>query len=137
MPRKNRRRAEPEPRRSTAMDSTVVDGPGGRFQVRRITGSGAEKAYRCPGCDLEIRPGTRTRSPGPTAGTAPTADTGTPAAGTPATGACRAGGVDFRNRRTHFRVAGAFRGPVRVAPVSHDRRNGSPGGWGMGTAVLG
>ncbi|WP_233162176.1 hypothetical protein [Glycomyces salinus] len=58
MPRKNRRRSEPEPRRSTAMDSTIVDGPGGRFQVRRITGSAAEKTYRCPGCDLEIRPGT-------------------------------------------------------------------------------
>lgn len=58
MPRKNRRLREKDQRRSTAMDSNTVDGPDGRFQVRRVTGTGADKSYRCPGCDLEIRSGT-------------------------------------------------------------------------------
>lgn len=30
----------------------------GVFVVRRATGSATTKAYRCPGCDHEIRPGT-------------------------------------------------------------------------------
>ena len=29
----------------------------GEWTVRRIPGGGATKAYRCPGCDQEIRPG--------------------------------------------------------------------------------
>jgi hypothetical protein len=58
MPRKNRRLREPERRRGGGTDAGTVEGPNGRFQFRRITGAAAEKAYRCPGCDLEIRPGT-------------------------------------------------------------------------------
>lgn len=30
----------------------------GDWVVRRVTGSAATKAYRCPGCDQEIRPAT-------------------------------------------------------------------------------
>ncbi|GAB3649726.1 hypothetical protein [Glycomyces tarimensis] len=58
MPRKNRRLRENERGRPRAVDSSTVDGPDGRFQMRRITGSAADKTYRCPGCDHEIRPGT-------------------------------------------------------------------------------
>ena len=30
----------------------------GDFAVRRVSGAGATKAYRCPGCEQEVRPGT-------------------------------------------------------------------------------
>jgi hypothetical protein len=30
----------------------------GQWRVRQLTGAGAAKTYRCPGCDQEIRPGT-------------------------------------------------------------------------------
>ena len=30
---------------------------GERWRVRHLTGAGSGKAYRCPGCDHEIRPG--------------------------------------------------------------------------------
>ncbi|WP_026922717.1 hypothetical protein [Glycomyces arizonensis] len=58
MPRKNRRLRSPERGRGVSADSSTVEGPDGRFQFRRINGSAAEKTYRCPGCDLTIRPGT-------------------------------------------------------------------------------
>ncbi|WP_090095974.1 hypothetical protein [Lentzea jiangxiensis] len=32
-------------------------GPDGDWLVRAISGSQAQKTYRCPGCDHEIRPG--------------------------------------------------------------------------------
>ncbi|QSB06940.1 hypothetical protein JQS30_03380 [Natronoglycomyces albus] len=35
----------------------TVDGPDGRWNVRRIAAAAAEKTYRCPGCNQEIRPG--------------------------------------------------------------------------------
>lgn len=35
----------------------MVDDGDQRWQVRRITGEAAEKAYRCPGCDLIIPSG--------------------------------------------------------------------------------
>jgi hypothetical protein len=35
-------------------DSGAEDG----WVVRRVTGSAATRAYRCPGCDQEIRPAT-------------------------------------------------------------------------------
>jgi hypothetical protein len=61
MGRKNRR--QPDPPESDR-------GPGaygpqgteehadGEWVVRRVTGAGATKTYRCPGCDQEIRPAT-------------------------------------------------------------------------------
>ena len=36
----------------------VEEHPDGDWVVRRVTGSAATKAYRCPGCDQEIRPAT-------------------------------------------------------------------------------
>jgi len=41
------------------MEDEFVDGPDGTEHVaRRVTGSASTKAYRCPGCDQEIRPAT-------------------------------------------------------------------------------
>ena len=34
------------------------EGPDGAWTVRSISGAGATKAYRCPGCNQEVRPGT-------------------------------------------------------------------------------
>jgi hypothetical protein len=55
MPRKNRRAPE-DPARPSGMPQsaapTRAHAPG--FEVRRLAG---DKPYRCPGCDLEIRPG--------------------------------------------------------------------------------
>lgn len=34
------------------------DWGGEEYVVRRLTGSGSGKPYRCPGCDHEIRPAT-------------------------------------------------------------------------------
>ncbi len=36
------------------MESSTPEG----WEVRKVTGSAAVRAYRCPGCDHEIRPGT-------------------------------------------------------------------------------
>ncbi|MGI5492001.1 ATP/GTP-binding protein [Microtetraspora malaysiensis] len=35
----------------------VEEWPDGEWQVRRIVGGAADKVYRCPGCDQEIRTG--------------------------------------------------------------------------------
>jgi hypothetical protein len=35
----------------------VEEWPDGDWHVRRVTGGGADKVYRCPGCDQEIRSG--------------------------------------------------------------------------------
>ena len=57
MPRQNRRR-EPEPLRPLSGSSAErVEWSGRDYLVRRVAGSGAAKAYRCPGCDQEILPG--------------------------------------------------------------------------------
>ena len=41
------------------MDDQFVRGPGGvEYVARRVTGAASTKAYRCPGCDQEIRPAT-------------------------------------------------------------------------------
>ena len=37
---------------------TVEEHPDGDWVVRTITGATSTKAYRCPGCDQEIRPAT-------------------------------------------------------------------------------
>ena len=60
MPRR-RRGAAPRPRRSCAGPlgaETVEEAADGDWVVRSLTGVAAAKAYRCPGCDQEIRPAT-------------------------------------------------------------------------------
>jgi hypothetical protein len=60
-PRQHRRRpqvvapvAEEQVRRGF---ETTHTGPDGEWRVRTVPGSPANKTYRCPGCDQEIRPG--------------------------------------------------------------------------------
>jgi hypothetical protein len=36
----------------------IESAPDGDWVVRAVPGAAAEKTYRCPGCDQEIRPGT-------------------------------------------------------------------------------
>jgi hypothetical protein len=60
-PRQNRRRREAvEPARPEAYGrvESTEEWVGREYAVRAVTGSGATKAYRCPGCDQEIRPAT-------------------------------------------------------------------------------
>ncbi|GEM_PF-243957 len=58
-PRKHRRIVEPKKEHEErASSETIEEHPDGIFRVRRITGSTSTKAYRCPGCDQEIRPAT-------------------------------------------------------------------------------
>ena len=60
-PRHNRRRLDPAdgaPSSGTGGPEQVVEWAGEDWVVRRITGSTSTKAYRCPGCDQEIRPAT-------------------------------------------------------------------------------
>ena len=60
-PRSNRRRRD-EPGEvgpgAYGGPEQVVEWAGEDWVVRRITGSASTKAYRCPGCDQEIRPAT-------------------------------------------------------------------------------
>ena len=59
MARKNsRRRDDPDAVRPVGGPEVVEEHPDGEWVVRRITGSASTKAYRCPGCDQEIRPAT-------------------------------------------------------------------------------
>jgi hypothetical protein len=55
MPRKNRR-AETQPASAprTPQSAAPLSALAPGFDVRRVSG---DKPYRCPGCDLEIRPG--------------------------------------------------------------------------------
>jgi hypothetical protein len=56
MPRKNRRAPDEAPvsvRRPDAVAPLWALVPG--YDLRRVAG---DKPYRCPGCDLEVRPGT-------------------------------------------------------------------------------
>jgi hypothetical protein len=59
MPRQNRRRlTDALPARpSASVGERREDWGGERYVVRGVTASGAVKAYRCPGCDQEVRPG--------------------------------------------------------------------------------
>ncbi len=55
MGRKHRRRTDEVKELAPAYaNQTVEQHPDGEWVVRRITGSGSTKAYRCPGCDQEI-----------------------------------------------------------------------------------
>ena len=55
--RKNRRRDDEAPQRPLGSVQASQSHPDGEWHVRTITGAGATKAYRCPGCEQEIRPG--------------------------------------------------------------------------------
>ena len=58
MPRRAKRREDdPRPLQTAGLE-TLEEHPDGDWYVRRITGSSSTKAYRCPGCDHEIRPAT-------------------------------------------------------------------------------
>jgi hypothetical protein len=57
VPRQNRRRAEPaapSARPLTSIGERREDWRGEPWVVRSVTGAGAAKSYRCPGCDQEI-----------------------------------------------------------------------------------
>ena len=59
MGRKHRRREdEVRPLGPSYASRTTESHPDGDWVVQRVTGSAATKAYRCPGCDQEIRPAT-------------------------------------------------------------------------------
>jgi hypothetical protein len=59
MGRKNRRREdEPPPLGAAYASRTLESHPDGDWVVQKVTGASSPKAYRCPGCDQEIRPGT-------------------------------------------------------------------------------
>lgn len=59
MPRRNTpKREEPRPLGGGVGWARAESGPDGDWLVRAISGTQAQKTYRCPGCDHEIRPGT-------------------------------------------------------------------------------
>ena len=51
-------RRRPARRPAPARADAVEEAADGDWVVRPLTGSGTSKAYRCPGCDQEIRPAT-------------------------------------------------------------------------------
>jgi len=60
VPRQNRRRvdaAAAAQRPLSTVGERRDDWRGEEYVVRGVTSLGAAKAYRCPGCDQEIRPG--------------------------------------------------------------------------------
>ena len=59
MPRRNSPKPEdPRPVGGGVGWARAESGPDGDYLVRAISGAQAQKTYRCPGCDHEIRPGT-------------------------------------------------------------------------------
>ncbi|WP_189256361.1 hypothetical protein [Lentzea flava] len=59
MPRRNAPKNEdPRPLGGGVGWARAESGPDGDWLVRAISGAQAQKTYRCPGCDHEIRPGT-------------------------------------------------------------------------------
>ncbi len=59
MARRNRREPTPEPGEFKLGGFRKIEThPDGDWAVTRVTGSAATKAYRCPGCDMEIKPAT-------------------------------------------------------------------------------
>jgi hypothetical protein len=58
VPRRNAPKNEdPRPLGGGVGWARVESGPDGEWLVRAISGAQAQKTYRCPGCDHEIRPG--------------------------------------------------------------------------------
>jgi hypothetical protein len=58
-PRRHRRsESGDQDRELRGGNRTVEDHPDGTWVVQQITGSSSTKAYRCPGCDQEIRTAT-------------------------------------------------------------------------------
>ena len=51
-------RRRPARRPPPVRADVVEEAADGDWVVRPLTGSGTGKAYRCPGCDQEIRPAT-------------------------------------------------------------------------------
>ncbi|AHC26714.1 MULTISPECIES: hypothetical protein [Mycobacteriaceae] len=59
MGRRNRSRRDPDRQPPAVATRRVEVGPDGTdHEVRPVPASRADKTYRCPGCDHEIRPGT-------------------------------------------------------------------------------
>jgi hypothetical protein len=59
VPRRNAPKNEdPRPLGGGVGWARAESGPDGDWLVRAISGAQAQKTYRCPGCDHEIRPGT-------------------------------------------------------------------------------
>lgn len=58
MGRHNRRRKDDVPAASDRPAERHEEWSDGEWAVRSVTGSASTKAYRCPGCDHEIRPAT-------------------------------------------------------------------------------
>ena len=81
----------------------VESWPDGDWIVRRIPGAGSAKAYRCPGCDQEIVPGTPH------------------VVAWPADGARMAGGVGVEERR-HWHTA-CWQHRLRRGPGVRHRGN--------------
>ncbi|GGM81117.1 hypothetical protein GCM10011609_16390 [Lentzea pudingi] len=58
VPRRNSPKPEdPRPLGGGVGWARTESGPDGDWLVRAISGAQAQKTYRCPGCDHEIRPG--------------------------------------------------------------------------------
>jgi hypothetical protein len=60
MPRANRRRDDAVPLNPARLSATVTRKEryaGSSWVVRQVTGAGANRAYRCPGCQQEVPPG--------------------------------------------------------------------------------
>ena len=61
MPRRGRRGSRGRPAGGAPLSrrpDPVEEATDGDWVVRQLTGAATGKAYRCPGCDQEIRPGT-------------------------------------------------------------------------------
>ncbi|HEV7203561.1 MAG TPA: hypothetical protein VGN18_03065 [Jatrophihabitans sp.] len=57
MPRQNRRRVEAARGRPVGGSARRESWRGEAYDVRTVSGQAGTKAYRCPGCDQEIRAG--------------------------------------------------------------------------------
>ncbi|MEV4891726.1 ATP/GTP-binding protein [Nonomuraea sp. NPDC055795] len=56
-PRRARRKESTRPNAFASSTDRVEEWPDGEWKVRMLSGAGAAKDYRCPGCDQEIKAG--------------------------------------------------------------------------------